>query len=85
MANTPNIFTDPKTAELAPIIEMKEVITDAPATGQYAAVTEYLASKPGWKKSFFKWRKEHKLPYASKNALVWEIINMTQPEEDGAW
>lgn len=71
-----SIFTNGKNAELHKLIQ------DSPATS-YKVVDTYLAANPGFKRGFFNWRKKQELPYATKNALIWELVNMVHSPDEG--
>ena len=71
-----SIFTDGKNAELFTLI------SDNP-TSSYKTVDTYLAANPGFKRGYFAWRKKQELPYATKNALIWELVNMVHSPDDG--
>ena len=72
-----SIFDNNKNAELFAII------SNNPTTS-YKEVDTYLASNPGWKRGYYGWRKKQGLPYATKNALIWELVNMVHDPDEGS-
>jgi len=70
-----NIFKDGKNAKLRQLIENN-------AGANYKLVDTYIASNPRWFKGYIEYRKSLGLVYASRNNIIWEIIDMLDNDGD---
>jgi len=63
-----SIFNNNKNQALRNLIETN------PSTS-YKEVDQYLAANPAWFRGYCNYRKTQNLPYANRNAIIWEIID----------
>jgi len=71
-----SIFNNNKNSELA------LVITSNPTTS-YKAVDSWLATNRSFFSGYCNHRKALGLAYANRNAIIWELINMINPQGSG--
>ena len=71
-----SIFAKGKNAGLA------QLITDNP-TNSYEVVDAYLKSNIKFFRGYTAFRQKAKMPFAKRNAIIWELINMVNDPDDG--
>lgn len=71
-----NIFANDKNQKLAKLIQDNK-------GDSYKVVDTYFKENPVFFKKYCAFRKTKEMPFAKRNALIWELVNMIHAPEDG--